>query len=327
MDMFLSICGVACEVTGDEGFVSAIAQEHSPYQVGNEETPTIRLSGSIGQPPAIPEGAILVGRAGGIDHWRLGCVDWFVNPSSHWSCTRDDHTLHLHGIGTGLEALRELGRVLLEVGVTYRSESLGLTPLHSSAVAIEKRGILLQGESGYGKSTLATTLCRLHHATLIADDTTFYDPTTGRVSGFLPHIAIYSDQAPSPDSFTYSSGVRRRLINPLEIGPMTITPVPPVAVVLLQPVWGQNSRLLPLRHRTAFSMLASTVAPGIKPFFSLHTDDGPLVKQRLEALHHLLQRSPAYQLQAGRDPVQAAELLADEVARLGRPTAMSSQGR
>lgn len=61
--------------------------------------------------------------------------------------------------------------------------------LHASCVTIERRGLLILGPSGSGKSSLAIRLLGCG-ATLVSDDRTVVTATTGRLVASCPSPAI-----------------------------------------------------------------------------------------------------------------------------------------
>ena len=302
--MNLSICGIRCALGGDPAFREAMAAEHRPYVADGAQEPAVILRGVVGAVPPVPEGAVLTDRAGDFDRWSRAEEDWFCSPGAAWHRRLEEGRVHLAGAARDLNALLELGRVLLESAVAHLLESRGFVPLHAAAVAVEGSGLLFLGESGHGKSTLASTLCRNHGAALIADDTAFLD-SDGLLQGYLPHVALYAPDA--PDAFTYTSGVRRRLVHPEELGPVAGEPVAPGAVFLIRRVRAGRSQLHPIGARTALALLAPTVADGAKPFFQPAHDRAARISRRLAALHRLLGKAQVYLLQAGQNPAEVSQ--------------------
>lgn len=312
--MRLSIHGIPCEVGGDPAFVEAVAREHRPYLAERVEPPEVSIRGALGDLPDLPEGAVLADRAGDFDRWSKGDEDWYCSPGAVWHRRPDGDRVCLTGAARDPGALLELARVLLESAVADRLERRGFVPLHAAAVALDGSGLLFLGESGHGKSTLAAALCRQYGAAFIGDDTVFLDPD-GLLYGYLPHVAVYAPDA--PDAFTYTGGVRRRLIPPGEVGAVADRPVPPAAVFLLRRVRADRSRVHPVGARTAFALLAPAAADGVKPFFQPEGVRAGRISRRLSALHGLLERAPAYLLQAGQNPAEVSQTVLQALARPG----------
>jgi len=79
---------------------------------------------------------------------------------------------------------------LLEFAVsTLAARSQGLVPLHAACVAKKGRALLLMGESGAGKTTLAAQ-CLVGGFEFLSEDSSFVHPATGLTTGLANFIYL-----------------------------------------------------------------------------------------------------------------------------------------
>lgn len=82
---------------------------------------------------------------------------------------------------------------LLEFAVyTLASRMLRLVPLHAACVSLRRRALLLMGDSGAGKTTLAIQ-CLLGGFEFLSEDSTFVHPATRLVTGIANYIHLRPD--------------------------------------------------------------------------------------------------------------------------------------
>jgi hypothetical protein len=212
----------------------------------------------------------------------------------------------------GREMLRfpyHLRYELIEFAVfTLAARVQGLMPLHAACVGSGRRGILLLGESGAGKST-AVLHCGLAGLDLVSEDSLFVAPqtllTTG-VANFL-HVRAQSLRfLPAADAamLRRSPVIRRRSgVEKLEIDlrqrRFRLAAAPPelTAVVDLTGQQARDGRLLTrLRPRELLRRLRAS-----QPYGTSQPGWGTFAR-RIGAL-------PAFELRRGRHPRETAEAL------------------
>jgi hypothetical protein len=82
---------------------------------------------------------------------------------------------------------------LIEFAVyTLAARVQGLVPLHAACVGHKRRGVLLMGSSGAGKSTVALQ-CSLHGLEFLAEDGVFVAPETMMATGVSNFVHVRSD--------------------------------------------------------------------------------------------------------------------------------------
>jgi hypothetical protein len=82
---------------------------------------------------------------------------------------------------------------LIEFAVyTLAARVQGLVPLHAACVGRKRRGVLLMGSSGAGKSTVALQ-CLLHGLEFLAEDGVFVAPETMLATGVSNFVHVRSD--------------------------------------------------------------------------------------------------------------------------------------
>ncbi len=118
----------------------------------------------------------------------------------------------------------------------------GLLPLHASAVEVGGRALLLAGESGLGKSTLAAALVARGHR-LLSDDVCALDPAAPGgplLWPSFPRLKLWEDAARQLSVGT--GGLERSRVQlhkyhlPVGPGRFRAEPLPPAHVVLLRRV-------------------------------------------------------------------------------------------
>lgn len=311
-----AVHGVRCRLGGDAAFLSGFAREHRPYQTGTSDDGTaVIIDGFVRDAlPAIPDGAILIRRAGSFDRYQAGAQVWLTNPRSVWRVERRGGTVRCAGVAGSALDLLETARVLFEAGVAATMEGRGMVPLHAASAVTGRGGVLVVGDSGFGKTTLALALCR-RGARLLADDTCFYDPAQGELYGFLPHLALYgSGDDGGRESYEYSSGVRRKLVDPSELGVPMAHESAHQATVIVQPVWNAAPTVTRLTRQQALRRLAPWIASGVKSFFRCEEAGRGVIEARLRALLPLVGDKPVYYLRSGPDADETGVLASSLVS-------------
>ena len=318
MSTGLDVDGIGVTVTGSPEFVGRVLAEHAVYAArpGGGSAVRITLRGTAGRGAELPTGSIVQRRIRQyVWYADPGGACWVRMPGSLWKVVRGPGQVHARGTGS-TDGLAEVARVLLEAEVAAAMESRGCLALHGAAVERAGRAVLLLGQSGYGKSTLARNLGGVHGSTVVADETCFFDAGDGMLRGYLPHTAAYGRQHPGL-IVTYSDGVVRTLTPAAAVAP----PYPVDAVVIIQPFQARASVLRPISWQAAFRYLAASAAGGVKADFR-PPDPAARIADRLHRMGALLQRSRCYAMLASRDPAEVAASCASVLA-VAEPAATS----
>lgn len=198
---------------------------------------------------------------------------------------------------------------LLEFAVfTLAARVQGLMPLHAACVGSGRRGVLLIGESGAGKST-AVLHCALAGFDLVSEDSLFVSSETLRATGVANFLHVRDESLrflPSSDAaiLRRSPVIRRRSgVEKLEIDlrqprfRLARVPLEVAGVVDLVPRPARNCPLLaPLGRREFLRRLrASQPYAASQPGWRTFTE-------RIRAV-------PAFELRRGRHPRDTAEAL------------------
>lgn len=99
--------------------------------------------------------------------------------------------------------------------LTLAARAQDLVPLHAACVALRGHGLLLDGATGSGKSTLSAA-CIAAGFELLAEDGVFVDPLTLRATGCATFLHLRADSlrfvrdAQLRDAFREAPGIRRR---------------------------------------------------------------------------------------------------------------------
>lgn len=181
-----------CVTSNSDTFIRSFYEEHKPYATVESERPfsfqiTCRIQPSVEW--HIPDEAQLVQKAGEYAHYRTRHYHYFQSSKRPFLWQVDDNGRHFHGSSINSHLLLEQARIFFEVAVTYGVNPT-LLPFHGSVVRRDGITILLIGDSGQGKSTLAWALRKEHDFELLADDTFYVNTEHGGISGYLPHVAL-----------------------------------------------------------------------------------------------------------------------------------------
>jgi len=206
---------------------------------------------------------------------------------------------------------------LIEFAVfTLAARVQGLVPLHAACVGTGRRGILLIGGSGAGKST-AVLHCALAGLDLLSEDTLFVTPETLLATGVANFLHVRAE------SLSFLSGgdaavlrrspvIRRRSgVEKLEIDlrqrrfRLARAPLEVVAVVDLTPRQAGSGPLLTrLGPRESLRRLRES-----QPYAASQSGWRTFA-QRIRSV-------PAFELRRGRHPLQTAEALRELLRRSG----------
>jgi hypothetical protein len=201
---------------------------------------------------------------------------------------------------------------LLEFAVfTLAARVQGLAPLHAACVGRKGRGVLLMGDSGAGKSTVALQ-CLLHGLDFLAEDGVFVCPQTLLATGVSNFIHIRSDavrwisRARDVAAVRNSPVIRRRSgVRKFELdlrrgdfrlaaGALRIA-----AVAFLSPrSAGDGPLLLPLPRSDIRGKLMAA-----QPYAASQPEWPAFVRN--------VARLPVWELRRGRHPLEAAQALSD----------------
>lgn len=188
-----------------------------------------------------------------------------------------------------------------------------LFSVHAGCVSVEGKALLLAGESGAGKTTLALALLRAGHD-FLADDTIFLahrshgltvlsfpdeiDVTDGTI-GLFPELSFLLESPRAPGATKRQ--VRAETVYPMDDPAATYEP----SVLVFPRVTGEpHSELTEMEPGEALVQLAPNVL----------LTDAASSQAHLDALAALVKASRCYRLDTGRDLDALAELLPGLVA-------------
>ena len=98
---------------------------------------------------------------------------------------------------------------LLEFAVyTLAAQAGHLAPLHAACIGSGRRGVLIVGNSGTGKSTLAWQ-CAMLGLDFLSEDSTFVDPRTLRATGLASYVHLHEDSLQFVDRAALRSKIRQ----------------------------------------------------------------------------------------------------------------------
>lgn len=204
----------------------------------------------------------------------------------------------------GFIEARLLGEIM---GAVLRQR--GLLALHACATSWDGAGILIAGESGWGKSTLTQFLCQNGH-TLLTDDLAALDIRDDGVYALpsYPQIRLRPEAAehliPGGEGLVrVDRNGPRRANNNVSIAD---APVPVRAVLFLDARFEEESRLRPISPRDAFVRLTlHTRSRNL-----VHVNAPELLRQHLEQCSRVVEAVPTWVLERRRDLDGLAELQA-----------------
>lgn len=224
------------------------------------------------------------------------------------SCGTGDATIWVH---PGVEDAHWLAsRPMLSLVLFEVLRAHDLYVVHAAAAAVGRCALLLAGDSGHGKSTLALALARAG-VPLLGDDIAFlaHDADGGVVlHGFPEPIDVLPDGArlfpelPALRSEPPPGWPKHRVPVDAFGPPPAATAVPGVVVVLDAPGAG-HSELRPLAEADALLRLAPNV-------LLTHIERS---QRHLDALGRLVATARCYRLRAGDDLAEAVATLVDLV--------------
>ena len=249
-------------------------------------------------------------------HWRL------PNGEITISCARsgDDYFLRFPGLadylisqkgdqihcfamsGVSDESIRHL---LLDQVIPRIVAHQGWIVLHASAIKIDEGIIAFLGESGWGKSTLATSFYEQGYP-LLTDDCLLLKPETGEIVGIPSYAgsrlwpdsldAVVNDKSSVHPMAHYSS--KKRLILPESLKNNTI-PLPLSAVfVLAAPDESKDLNSVTVKQLTGAKMIMELV----KHSFHLDVTDRNKISAQFETLGAITKTSlPIYLLSYPRN--------------------------
>jgi hypothetical protein len=207
---------------------------------------------------------------------------------------------------------------LLEFAVfTLAARAQGLIPLHAACIGHGRRGLLLIGESGAGKST-ASLHCVLRGLDFLSEDSVLVTPDTMLATGvanFL-HIrrdSLHSVPASSAAVVRQSPIIRRRSgVEKFEIDlrrsqfRLAATALAVTGVVFISAESARKRPLLtPLRRQEVVARIQAS-----QPY-AVNQPGWTTFRKNLTA-------TPAFELRRGRHPAEAADALQELLAD-GRP--------
>jgi len=199
-----------------------------------------------------------------------------------------------------------LSHLFFTVPLAELLKRLGLYMAHMAGLALNGKGLLIAGESGAGKTTLALALVRAGFA-FLADDTVFLSTSNGlRALAFPDEIDV------TPQTAAFFPELRRLEQEPIPMGrekrPICAGKVcqmvpcwecKPAIMVFPRPARSSESTLAPMPKADALMELVCNV---------LRTEPRS-AQAHLDALAALVKQCRCYRLQTGRDFDKLAVLL------------------
>ena len=199
-----------------------------------------------------------------------------------------------------------LAHLFFTVPLAELLKRLGLYMAHAAGVAVNGKGLLIAGESGAGKTTLAIALVRAGFA-FLADDTLFLSTSKG-----LRALAFPDEFDITPQTAAFFPELRRleqaslpiwREKRPICAGEVYQTEpcweCKPAIMVFPRPARSRESTLAPMPKDQALLELVCNV---------LRTDPRS-AQAHLDALAALVKQCRCYRLQTGRDFDKLAVML------------------
>ncbi len=205
---------------------------------------------------------------------------------------------------------------LIELAVfTLAARVQQLMPLHAACVGRGRRGVLLIGDSGAGKST-AVLHCALRGLTVVSEDSLFVAPQSLLATGVPNFLHVQRESlrfVPAADarllrrapSIRRRSGVRKLEVD-LRQARFRLAPRPPeirALVVLSSRGAGHEPQLVPLPQAQALARLRqSQPYAASQPGWAVFTE-------RMRGV-------PSFELRRGTHPQESAAVLAELLAAL-----------
>jgi len=201
--------------------------------------------------------------------------------------------------------------VLLPILLGVSSASLGITPLHCACLVRNGQGLILGGDAGAGKSTLAVTLA-LKNFAFLSDDWTYFSQSGSRAQAW----GLPTPVKLLPDAVKYFPQLREAQIAPSLNGELAYE-VDPVEVfgvdrsLFCEPKWlvfverteGTGTFFKRISSDDAFRRFAEELE-------DLPADISSMRKQQLQTIRALVSRE-CWVLQHRLPPAAVAEKLAE----------------
>jgi len=238
--------------------------------------------------------------------------------SSDFAVLSSDHRSALIVVSRGLLRFPYHARYeLIEFAVyTLAARAQGLLPLHGACVGQDRRGLLLFGDSGAGKST-ASLHCLLRGMDFLAEDSIFVTPDTMLATGIANFLHVRCDSmqdlpASTASMIRRSPIIRRRSgVEKFEVDlrrrefRLAATPLKVAGVVFISPQSARRGAMLtPLRSHEILARFKRSQA------YAINQPGWTTFRKRMAAV-------PVFELRRGRNPAEAADalqgLLADGV--------------
>lgn len=167
-------------------------------------------------------------------------------------------TIEQHGARNPAEARIFLLGTVFAIAVMRQ----GLLPLHACCVRIGDRAIAFAGESGAGKSTLAAALAR-RGLPILADDVTVVDLTSGTAIARPAYPSVKLWQESLDHIEVANAGLER--VRPaldkyhLPVAAYCATPLPLAAIINLERIGGEDSRIRPMSKMASLTLLPAVL--------------------------------------------------------------------
>ena len=181
-----------------------------------------------------------------------------------------------------------------------------MIPIHASCVVRDGRGVILSGESGVGKSTLAMA-CIQQGFQLLADDAVFLrrDPAGLRLAGLPCEVRLFANSfallssLPSRGTLRFANNKWKHNIDPGQLFPGSKIDLALPGVVILLDRSADPTKSV-VRHLTK-----PELEEGIEVAWPYHLDWSEAAQANLDELLQL----PGYQMSLGQDLTRTVHML------------------
>jgi hypothetical protein len=285
--------------------------------LGAETSRSARPNGQSDEPPAVVPSA------------GTGLLCGATAPSSFVALSLEQRSALLVVAEPMLRFPYNVRYELLEFAVyTLAARVQGLVPLHAACVGRAGRGLLLIGDSGAGKSTVALH-CLLEGLDFLAEDSVLVRPNGLLATGIASFLHIRADSLRFLTGSAHAGDIRRSPTILRRSG------VEKLEIDLRRPGYRLAARPLRLGAIVFLSAQSPGRAPLLTSLRSSEAKERLAASQRYAAsqpswgaFRRQVSRMPAFELRRGRHPLEAVEALEKLLSgsRAARERAASHDG-